>query len=642
MTRHAWRRRGALTLVYLFGCLAALSPVFAQIDQLTRIGGFDTTLGEGAAEIVAYDPGTRRLFVVNAVAASIDIVNLSNPTTPVSAGTIDVTVFGAVANSVAVHNGIVAVAIEADIKQEPGTVAFFNAATAALLGSVQVGALPDMVTFTPDGSKVLVANEGEPNDAYDVDPEGTVSIIDLTGGFAALPVQTVSFAAFNLGGSRAAELPPGVRVFGPNASVAQDLEPEYIAVSDDGITAWVALQENNAFAVIDINAASVIRIDDLGTKNHSAPGNAMDASNRDDGINIETWPIFGFFMPDGIASFSKGGVTYVLSANEGDSRDYDGFSEEERVADLELDAAAFPGGTVLQMDENLGRLKTTSANGDLDGDGDVDRIYSYGARSFSIWNGHTGTLVFDSGDDFEQITAQAVPALFNSDESDPSEFDDRSDDKGPEPESVVVGSIGSTDYAFIGLERVGGIMVYDITEPANAHFVTYAPPPAQDKGPEGLVFISGADSPNGQPLLVTGNEVSGTVSVFQIGSSSGQRAGSCSSDANTLCIGSGRFAVEATWTTAQATSGAGLAVPGNDNSGSFYFFDAMNTELVIKTIDACATEFNSFWIFAAGMTDVGVKLIVTDTVTGTEKQYTNPLGTPFETITDTAAFATCP
>ena len=491
--------------------------------RLTSIGTYETDIfDESAAEIPAYDPISQRLFVVNANSASVEVLDLSNPSSPTKINEIDATDYGGIANSVAIKNGVVAVAIESENTQEPGQVVFFDT-NGNFLNSVTVGALPDMLTFTPDGQKVLVANEGEPNDDYTVDPEGSVSIIDISGGVANATVTTADFSNFNAQIDALRE--SGVRIFGPEATVAQDVEPEYIAISEDSTTAWVALQENNALAVLDINSGQITDILPLGFKEHNASGNGLDASNRDDEINIQNLPVLGMYQPDAIATFEANGETFIVTANEGDSRDYDAFSEEAQVGDLDLDPTAFPNADALQNDEALGRLSVTTANGDTDGDGDFDQLYAFGGRSFSIRDAQ-GNLVYDSGDDFERITAQLIPENFNSNNDENDSFDSRSDDKGPEPEGVVTGVIDGRTYAFIGLERVGGIMVYDISNPTTPSFVQYInnrdfsgdpeAGTAGDLAPEGLTFISAEDSPNGKPLLVTANEVSGSTSIYEI------------------------------------------------------------------------------------------------------------------------------
>jgi hypothetical protein len=909
------------------------TPPPASIS-LNVIGVYETGIfDEGAAEIISYDPATQRAFVINSTVPSIDALDLSDPTAPALAFSIDIAPYGAGVNSVDVHDGVVAAAVEAEETGTNGSIVFFDT-DGNFISQVEAGPLPDMVTFTPDGSKVLAANEGEPNDEYTVDPEGSVTIIDLAGGVENLTqdaVTQVGFTQFN-----DAPLDPSIRIFGPEATVAQDVEPEYIAVSPDSSTAYVTLQENNALGVVDIAASEAITLVGLGFKNYNAPiatvetfeftdlpvlgttaaeqeillggfsglyfegvneetgalqfithpdrgpnadtvdvdgdgvnerpfplpgfqaqwvrfqvnpesgelsiteqimltradgtpitglpnlegeagmahadeepidlmgnpleydpygadmegivraedgtywmvdeyrpaiyhfdaegtlierfvperitddeeseaepvdvgtealpavfaerranrgfeavaydngmlyafiqspldnpdtpgdtssrasivnrilefdtgtgetvgqyiylieggavdkigdavalgdgeflvierdsavgpeaekfifqidisnatnleelegvptgfdegleqqselglatvgitpvekslyvdligagylagdkpeglalinentlavlndndfgllgsfdpatgllddnpnpitptlglitlsGTELDASNEDDGINIRNWPALGMYQPDAIAAYEANGETYLVTANEGDARDYDGFSEEVRVDDLLLDWSVFPNAAELQMEENLGRLNTTTVNGDTDGDGLVEEIYSYGARSFSIWDS-SGNLVFDSGDQFEQITAEMVPEIFNSNGTVES-FDSRSDDKGPEPEAVVTGEVDGRTYAFIALERIGGIMVYDVSDPTAPQFIEYAnstdfTAPAEEAGavgPEGLKFVSADDSPTGNPLLLVSAEVSGDTTIFEI------------------------------------------------------------------------------------------------------------------------------
>lgn len=505
------------------------SPVTpSNAIELTAIGTYETgVFDESAAEIVDYDPDSQRLFVVNANDASIDVLDASNPTELTLINTIDGSLFGGVANSVDIFDGIVAVAIENEDTQSPGTVAFFKAdGNFELLSSVTVGALPDMLTFTPDGRKVLVANEGEPSDSYAVDPEGSISIIDMSASVVNVTQDDVTTAGFTTFNNQKDELvTEGVRIFGPDASVAQDFEPEYITISKDSTTAWIALQENNALGLLDIDSGEITDILPLGFKDHSIVGNGLDVNDADDAINIANWPVLGMYQPDAITSYEFNGETFIITANEGDSRDYDGFSEEASVADLELDPTAFPNATELQTDEALGRLLVTTANGDTNGDGKFEELYAFGGRSFSIWSAE-GELVYDSGDDFEQIIATLLPQDFNSNNDENGSFDDRSDDKGPEPEGVTTGVINGRTYAFIGLERVGGIMAYDVTNPSNPTFVQYInnrdfsgdaeAGTAGDLGPEGLTFISAEDSPNGNPLLAVANEVSGTTTLFEI------------------------------------------------------------------------------------------------------------------------------
>lgn len=517
-----YRATFAFSILWLIAsCTTPPSPpASSQGATLTLIGEFRSgRFDESAAEIVAYHPRTRTLYVTNADANSLDLLDLTDPSAPTLSSTVDLTAWGGGPNSVAVHGDLVAVAVENANKQANGLVVFLDPA-GEYLGFAETGPLPDMVTFTPDGNTVLTANEGEPNDAYTVDPEGSVSVIDLTAGIENPRVRTADFS-----GITQADLSDSVRIFGPDASIAQDLEPEYIAVSLDGNTAYVTLQENNALAIVDLPTARVTSVVGLGFKHHALDANAFDASNKDDGIRMQAWPVKGMYQPDALAAFISKGRTFLVTANEGDARDYEGYSEETRIGKLKLDPNAFPAAEFLQESAALGRLKTTTAHGDSDGDGDFDELYAYGARSFSIWDDQ-GTLVFDSGDQLERILAQELPLEFNSTNDENDSFDNRSDDKGPEPEGLVVGQVGTRILLFLGLERVGGIMVFDLTEPNAPVFVDYVTTrnfqgdpkadTAGNLGPEGLVFIPGGESPNGKPLLAVAYEVSGSVALFEI------------------------------------------------------------------------------------------------------------------------------
>jgi 2',3'-cyclic-nucleotide 2'-phosphodiesterase (5'-nucleotidase family) len=510
----------------------SLSENFTQAATVTLAG----------AEISAFDPGSKRLFVTSSAGLQVVSVDAELKMTllgTVSLGSNDI-------NSVAVKNGMVAVAVAASDKTQPGEVYFLNAGaqlsitgtgassviaqTGLVQGKVNVGALPDMLTFTADGKMVLVANEAEQNDVDGnnppplVNPEGSVSIINLSAGAASATVTTASFSAFN---SKAAELKAkGVRLMAGEAgfesvTVAQDLEPEYIAISLDGKTAFVTLQENNAIAILDIASGKFTDIVPLGLK--SFMGLPFDGSDRDgtsnsNAINLQTTrPVFGQYMPDAIASFrGADGRTYYAIANEGDDRDdFIVPNETASVSALNLDAAAFPNATALKANDGIGRLTASNApgnKGDTDGDGDIDRILSYGARSFSILNDQ-GVIVFDSGSHIEQFFAAG--GVFSGANSSGLFDDSRSDNKGPEPEGVTVGQVGDKTLAFVGLERGGGgVMVYDVTNPSKVSFVQYLRNPA-DVSPEGLTFVAAKDSPSGRDALFVTNEVSNSVTVFK-------------------------------------------------------------------------------------------------------------------------------
>ena len=942
-------------LALVFSCQLG----FGQELEVQHLSTYSTGIfDEGAAEIVTYDAGSQRLFFTNADAGTIDVLDINDPATPSLIFSIDISVYGDGVNSVAASNGLVAAAVENEESTEPGTIVVFDT-DGNFIAQYPAGVLPDMVTFSPDGTKILSANEGEPDDDYLIDPEGSVTIIDISAGADNGVVTQVDFTAYN--DKKASLLNKGVRIFGPNATVAQDLEPEYITVSEDNTTAFVGLQENNALAVVSIADGEVLDILPLGYKDHykgeavleeyrydeipwwpalgtplygaptvdlggfsglwydpltstedqlsffvipdrgpndatisrnvvgtsqnlrpfklpdyqarivklilikstnqifidanstfltqkdgvtpiSGRGNipgfdevpvtptdanvytnadfevdgvayhqleydpyggdfegilrdknynwwmcdeyrpaiynfdvngtlieryvpagtaqlgdtpqaegyygaetlpavyrkrranrgfeaiaydtdeeiiyafiqtplynpdastrnnsdvirilginpedgtpvkefvyllernrdagigisrtdkigdavyigngkflvlerdsstpddgdtgrkyifeidtkgatnivgtdlsaketssgpddktlemmtaddladagivpvfknkvinlpssgyhpsdkpeglavlpngdlavmndndfgiagagvsdaislgiyryqhnyGFDASNESEDIEIIPRPTLGMYQPDAIASYTSNGQTFIATANEGDARDYDGYSEEERVKGLDLDPTNYPDAAALQVDENLGRLNSTTANGDRDGDGLTDQIYSYGARSFSIWD-QSGNLVYDSGDEFEQITASLLPDYFNSQGDDRRK--NRSDDKGPEPEAITISEINGETYAIIGLERIGGFMVYNVSDPYNAEYVTYfynrdfslepEEDIAGDIAPEDVLVISADNSPTGAPIIVSSAEVSGTISLFAVG-----------------------------------------------------------------------------------------------------------------------------
>lgn len=457
------------------------------------------------AEISAFDPVSDRFFVTSA--AGVTIVNVSNPASPSIVRTVDFSAapFGFTndVNSVAVGNGIVAVAVANAVKTEPGRVFLLNS-NGELLKTLTVGALPDMLTFTPDGKKILVANEAERT--LTADAPGSVSIIDVSAGAAAATVTaTAGFESFN--GQRDKLVKQGVRIFA-GKTVADDLEPEYIAVAPDGQTAMVTLQEANAVGILDIAAGRFTDIVPLGTKRFNSL--LADYNDRDNSFKPIMAHVKGLYMPDAIASFSNRGKTFYVIANEGDDRDdFITGGEKARLGTLNLDARKFPNATDLKTDAQLGRLNVPNPaqvgariSGDTDGDGDIDQIVAYGARSFSILN-HKGKVVFDSGDHIERfIGAQA--GLF---------ADGRSDDKGPEPEGVTVGVVNGAVLAFVGLERANSVMVYDITNVKDVEFVGLLQRTG-DVSPEGLTFVSAANSPTGVALLGVTNEVSGSLTLF--------------------------------------------------------------------------------------------------------------------------------
>ncbi|URQ98611.1 choice-of-anchor I family protein [Pseudoalteromonas sp. SCSIO 43095] len=526
---------------------------------------------EGAAEIVAYQASKKWIYAINSSGdeAVVNIIPADTFDTAAlvkdNEGIVTATNLASAitlslnentpgdANSIAIdaNNQLLAVAMAATNVGEAGQIAFYNIGgdTPVFIKNVTVGALPDMVAFSHDGAKVVVANEGEPNGDYSIDPEGSISIIDITNGTIADTAMSINFQDYN---NQQAELeaqglvfanPTGRTINGNliNTTVAMDLEPEYVSISKDNKYAYVSIQENNALAIINLEDNS-LELKGLGFKDWS--NLQFDASDKDGGVNFKSYPgLYGMYQPDTIASFSWKGANFIVSANEGDAReyffdasdeadciakgglDYDakdgclGYIDESRVEDLTL-AANFD---YLNNDDNdIGRLKVTTVKGDKNNDGQYESLYAYGARSFTIWDSN-GLVVFDSGDQIARVTASVHGNAFNNNE-DENKGDTRSDDKGAEPEALTLGEVGDRLFAFVGLERMGGIMVFDITNPYDVKFQDYfynrglepSTDISGDLAPEGMTFVPAAQSATNEALLIVGNEISGSIAVWEI------------------------------------------------------------------------------------------------------------------------------
>jgi len=454
--------------------------------------------GLGAAEISAFDPSTDRLFAVNNsyILNKIDVIDISNPALISVIHSISMVPYGGYVNSVAVSNGKLAAAVESTDKQAAGKIVVFNTSTYAEIKSINVGALPDMVTFTNDGNYIISANEGEPSDNYVNDPEGSVSIIKVSD----YSVKTINFSTFE--NQLTALTAKGFRIFGPGKNFNKDIEPEYITVSDDNTTAYVTLQENNAIAEIDIVSGIVKKIMPLGFKDYSLAENAIDASDRDSKVAFTTYnKVFGMYMPDAIAYYNYNGKPYLFTANEGDSREYTAFIEMKRAGTVTFDPTNFPTAATLKTDANLGRLNITTTLGDTDGDGDFDALYSLGARSFSVWDATTGTQVFDSKNELDKKADELK--IYD---------DGRSDDKGVEPESIAIGRVGSKTIAVVGMERADAFAIYDITTPTAPVFIKMY---KTGDAPEGIIFIPASKSPINQSLIVISSENDGLVKIYK-------------------------------------------------------------------------------------------------------------------------------
>ncbi|WP_127560258.1 choice-of-anchor I family protein [Saccharospirillum alexandrii] len=547
-----------------------------QIEMVGRYtsGIFD----ESAAEIVAYHRASGYAYLTNGATGRVNAVRISNllsePTVnpytlsnladrsdavPEQVWVADpymgqrkIMIGGA--NSLAVHGNLLAIAVEAENKVDKGAILFYrlnDQGDTDFVKGVMAGALPDMVTFSPDGRYVLVANEGEPSGDYLIDPEGSVSVIPVTRGIPDDLAIQLNFNGFD--DNYHPDIITGNNPDPAYTRLSQDLEPEYITVTPDSRTAFVSLQENNALARISLNdTPSITGLFPLGFKDHGITENSLDANKDDELAALSTYAgLFGTYHPDTIASYSVNGRNYLVTANEGDAREYfsnaeseaqckgplplgqydwdedDGclvYTDETEIGDVQLASS-------LSGFDDIADLKINKTLGDSNGDGAYEAVYAYGARSFAIFD-DIGALVYDSGDLIERITADRFPDYFNTTDNELA-IDDRSDNKGPEPEALTLGQLGNRTLAFVGLERMGGFMTFDITDPEAVAFVAYTnhrnydaaaaatedgdlTAQAGDLAPEGMQFIPASQSPSGVALLLVANEVSGTLSVYQV------------------------------------------------------------------------------------------------------------------------------
>lgn len=535
----------------------------------------------GVAEIVKYNKDNGKFYLVNGSSEppSIDIVPLAEGGTLTREKTVDV-------KSLVEKNGftfgdLTSLDINTATKKIAAAVQEADAAKSGkilvldydgnLLDEYEAGVQPDMVKYTSDGRYILTADEGEPREAG-IDPEGSVTIVDTAQG----QIRRVKFDdpsviddLVHIRGK--ADADGMIAGSGAKEDAVFDLEPEYIALSGDETTAYVSLQENNAIAAIDIGKAEVLYVRGLGFKDLSDPNNALDLI-EDQIINLENVPFKGMYMPDGIDAYTVGGKTYLFTANEGDGTEWPGRTNVTKIKKLKgLDPDSQAGRFLQENGSRYGEVETASDMG-------PDGVYLYGARSFSVWDADTMQQVYDSGNDFERVTAERLPDYFNSNHS-KANFDKRSPKKGPEPEYVTVGQVGSKAFAFTGLERIGGVMVYDVTDPEKPVFANYTNTRDfnaglnTDTGPEGLEFVPAVESPTGLPLLLVANEVSGTVAALEL------QVTKVSLDKTSLTLTAGGAAekLTATVTPAGGSAGSGGKVVWSTSDSSVAAVDADGT-----------------------------------------------------------------
>lgn len=527
-----------------------------NLTQIARYSAGQYNVDGGVMEIVAYNQATEWAYAINGQSGKLAAIPLAGLTAgahveELTGTEIDVKALVEAEDSTFQYGDMTSVAISPDSttlaaalqaqgSNDAGRVALFTCeedGTLTLEALVETGAQPDMVTFAGDGV-VLTADEGEPREGYGeniADPKGSVTVVDVE----AQESTVVDFSAFDSQRDQLAE--DGI-VLKKGSAPSVDLEPEYIAVSDG--KAYVTLQENNAIAVLDIESQAFEGVYSAGFEDHSTT--AIDLDKKDDAYDPQTYEsLLGIRMPDGIAAFTVEGTTYLVTANEGDARewgdeDLDTFYLSEDERDFGEEGVTSPTGAITAENSGLEGKVVFFKTEDFDGL-DPEKDYVFGGRSFTVFQATENGLeeVFTSGDDFEALAAQYVPEYFNA-SNDNAVLDDRSGKKGPEAESVTVGTVDGKTYAFVALERTGGVMAYDVTDLAAITFVNYVNTrdfgttvegseeyedgeldkwvTGGDVAPEGLLFLDAASSPNGEPMLLAACEVSGTVAVYQLGS----------------------------------------------------------------------------------------------------------------------------
>lgn len=517
-------------------CMSLFVPAFAAetyqkndsdrgfVRELSSYSVGRANANGGVAEIVTYNKKDKVFYLVSGVTQSIDLVKINSDGSTERMKRIEI---GEILEDKNINAGdmtsvsysdekkLLAVAVQDEDYKNNGHIVILDK-DGNFVEAYESGVQPDMVTFTKDGKYILSADEGEPREGYDngIDPKGSVTIINVEG-------KSTNKVEFNI--TRDKALKDGL-LLKKDSNPAEDLEPEYIAISDDNKTAFISLQENNAIASIDIESGNINYVKGLGFIDHSVEGNEIDAvrgKGKNAKIDIKNDNFLGTPMPDGIAFLSKDGKDYILTANEGDAREWGKKKNKyENTKSKKFDEKADKKTEYLDNDKTDGL--------------DENKIYLLGGRSFSIYDASNLTKVYNSGSDFEKITARIFPDFFNTsndEDKGPDKLDARSNKKGPEPENVEVLSIKDKTYAIVGLERISGIMIYDITDPSNPVYKDYFNnrifiKSVNDKeeiglekrgniGPEGLCAIEAKDSPTGKPLVLVANEVSGTVQVIE-------------------------------------------------------------------------------------------------------------------------------
>jgi len=479
-------------------CMASGLEEFSRLSEENSLEG---------SEISAYIPSQKMLFSTTGE-CGLTAISLAEPAHPKILFTKK---FRGEVPSISSYKNWLAVAEMAVPATSSGIIHLYEVIgdTLKLLKTFQTGAHPDMVAFSPIGTEILVACEGEIDEETKADPEGSIGLIDLSKGIEKANSAVLRFDVFDsLSLSR-----KGVRLGGPG-SYLQNIEPEYAAFSKDGKWGFVSLQENNAIAKIDMKLKKIADVFALGAVDHALPGNAFDF-RRDKKISLENPPVLGLRQPDGIAAYENKGKTYVFTADEGAEREFSFYSDvasaKALLAKGVLDSSVFTS----ELIKKLGDLP-------LDASKPCDQVpcksaYTFGGRTMSVFDGESGKLVWTSGSKIEEYVAKVKPEIFNQNsKKEKPKMDSRSNKKGPEPENVVIQNIGNKSFAFLGLERTSGIVVWEVINPENSKILGFFAN-SKDRGPEGILFIEAKDSPLlGIPLLIVSYEYSKTLVIYKV------------------------------------------------------------------------------------------------------------------------------
>ncbi len=515
--------------------------------KVTEIASIASGDGEGSSEIATYHAGSKRIFATNGVKNSIDIFDITDVANPKKVGAVSLAPYGNDVTSVAAGQDVIVAAVHVTetfsatgVPTTPnGKIVVFDPNGKVLSSSDILGVQPDSVTFAPNGTTALVAIEAQPVCAKDnpataekentdyakaSDPVGGVSIVDLTNP-AAPVVRFAGFDKFTVAQMKA----KGIAVSSVVNNVSKDFEPEFVSAADMKY-AYVTIQEANAIGKLNIESATFVAVTRAFESKLSTV--ARDTSDRDSGAGPRNYAnVVGASQPDAIAAFKMGAARYFVTANEGDAREYSCLDDDLRAASLKVDPWRFPNWSTLSASAALGRAKVNPTIGDSNGDGDIDTIHLRGSNSMTMYR--NGVVIWDSGELLDQIQTKAFGVAningSHSLSSDKSTMNyvgqDRSDDKGAEPEGVAIGMVGDRRVAILGLERMTALAIFDITDPGNPVFQEWLQmlptkaTPAKDVkhwSPEGIVFVPADKSPSGKALIITSYELSGSLSIHQI------------------------------------------------------------------------------------------------------------------------------